>query len=178
MRLASLALLPMLALASFARADVFPVGGYVLEAQPGTGIHLSTGTLSGYIDFNASQQITSVDIIYTDASSLLSYSFTNPGATSYDSHDHLLGATITNASNPAEYYYFSVETSAAPGGIFTLTCGVDCDSFVSVPGAVNSYEEFAGTIDPTPEPSSLVLLGTGALGAAIAVRRRLAHRKP
>ncbi|MDP9039881.1 MAG: PEP-CTERM sorting domain-containing protein [Acidobacteriota bacterium] len=171
-----LILLAALASTPCAFADTFPTGGYLFDAHRGTGIHLSEGSLGGYIVFDAAHTATAANIVYTDADTSISYTFTLVGPTTYDAGSHTLSATITDALMPSYFYYFSVRIPGQANDSFVLSCGVDCDTYVSLPGLENDYEEFAGTIRPAPEPSSLILLGTGALGFAQAVRRRIGTR--
>lgn len=176
-KLATLAVLAAsLAVPTLARADAIPIGLYYLDAQPGTGIHLSTGTLTGTVTYDAAGNVTAADIVFTSAITHVSYTFDTPGPTTIGhifSMPDLLQTTITDSHDPLASYFLSVEFPSNPDHSFSLTCGVDCDTFVNLGAPTNEYEEFTGRIVPTPEPSSILLFATGALGLAEAIRRRV-----
>jgi len=176
MRLPKLLLAAALtAFAPIAHATPLPVGNYYLSATtPTSGIHSGSdeGTLTGILTFDAASNIIFANLAFDDITTGHVFTFTNPSPTSIEIPPGLLGATIYNALDPTQYFAFSIRIPSLPSGAFTLTCGVDCDNFLLVDNGdpFHTYVEVTGTIAPTPEPSSLVLLGTGAL-SALAVRR-------
>src|SRR5581483_6404082 len=64
---------------------------------------------------------------------------------------------------------------AAGGGFFAsdVTTSVDYQSFIVRGACTTKTATYQGDVAATPEPSSLMLLGTGILGAAGALRRRI-----
>jgi hypothetical protein len=176
MRFRILTLLSLLAGATAAHAASLPIGTYNLAGVPGTGIHtsLDAGTLSGTMTFDASSDVIAANLTFFDTTSGLDFTFTKVGPTDIEIAGHTLSALISNSTNPAINFDFSIRIPGLSDGTFSLNCGTDCDPAAQInDGSGNINEEFTGTITPTPEPAPLVLLGTGALGLFGAFRQRI-----
>lgn len=169
----------LLGYATVGGAATLPVGTYTLTAGPGTGIHLSDpGSLTGTLVFNAASMLTSANLTFHDTLTGETDVFDTPGpTTTYFDGTTFVTSTIGDSANPAVSYDFTIRTPGLADGSFTLNCGVDCDTFISNT-ATNFYEEVQGSITPaaTPEPSSLLLMGTGTLVLAGAARLGIKRR--
>ncbi len=169
--LCSLALLSALSLSTSARADT--VDTFKLN-----DVTLTGGTATGTVDIDTTNgTITSEDITVTIG--IDSYTFDDPGVdlagffVYADTFTDPGGDTLTLIiPNPIKGY---------DGGPLCTTAD-ECSTIAGkVTGDFNpagfrtpANDLTGGSLVPnTPEPSSLVLLGTGVLGVAGAVRRRL-----
>jgi hypothetical protein len=162
------------AVPTLAHADAIPNGLYYLVTQDGTGIHLSTGTLTGTVTYSGGV-VTAADIVFTSVTNG-SFIFDTPGPTTIGqifSTPDLLETAITSSAHPNASYSLSVEFPSNADNSFTLTCGVDCDTEVDLGSPTFESEEFTGRIVPTPEPWSIILIGTGAFGLAPSIRHRV-----
>ncbi|HEX2917398.1 MAG TPA: PEP-CTERM sorting domain-containing protein [Edaphobacter sp.] len=157
-------------------ATPLPVGNYSLTARtPTSGIHSGSdeGTVSGMLTFDAASNLTFADLTFDDTTSAKLFTFTVPGPTTINVPPGLLSATISNAVDPSQLFAFSIRIPSNPSGTFTMTCGTDCLNWMLVDdGGPNlTYVEVTGSIAPVPEPSEILLVGTGTLALA-ALRRR------
>ena len=166
---------------------IAPVNGY-LNLTPGTivgGVSFAIGPASpsgasfwvigdnfyypGYAVASSQTASGTVDFLATLPSSVTALGFNyivGPGAVTITLSD---GATTTlNPSDPGNNFGFFGVT--ALGGVTWVDI---TEPYTLASQAINLKDFSYGTASTTPEPASLVLLGTGVLGLAGVIRRKL-----
>ncbi len=145
----------------------YPPGTELLVTENGSGIPVGPLT----IDFSVPVLEFGLDAQNTesaaDATSLFTFSVINGAGMSF---------TFTRGG-PDTLGTFFLGARATPGDSITRVV-ISGSTTLSVPRAQNNFAIGPVTVQPIPEPATLVLLGTGLAGAAAAGLRKRRQGKP
>jgi len=149
-------------------------GGGTTNGSPEIGYWTSDAGTTGVSNSNSGEYPTAytLDVAFTAPVSSLSFTFDNYGngnGSSYTAYD---GTTVVDTGDISELGEFSLVTVSGSGITDLQISNGDSAYWLFEVGAVT----FTSGDAETPEPSSLLLLGTGILGMAGMLRRKILAR--
>jgi hypothetical protein len=147
---------------------------------PGTFVGLIAGTSGAFINLNDLQYVpftslTAAGGVVTSSTPLFSYTDSTTGTTlSFYGETYVFTAANVNEGNDALIGGYLLTSGGSIGSSDTPAS----INLQEVDGLKHPYDTFTSDLEtsPIPEPNSLILLGTGLLGAAgmMTFRKRLA----